>query len=160
MKRGNNFPANWFRLGALAAGLSAAAANLPSDWQREQSFAVLTAGLVKISLPVETLDSARPALEDLRLCDDAGKEIPYLIERPAPAPQIVQEAKSFRVTLNPDNTVITAETGLTQPLDGVTLETPAEQFHQSGAGGKFRRWRALANPGAGPAGLSPALRRG
>ena len=39
---------------------------------------------MKISLPVETLDAARPALEDLRLYDDAGNEVPYLIERPVP----------------------------------------------------------------------------
>jgi hypothetical protein len=115
----------------LLVGLSSAAANLPSDWQHEQPLDIAAAGLVKISLPVETLDSARPALEDLRLYDDAGNEIPFLVERPAPAPKAVQEAKSFRVALNPDNTVIPLETGLSQPLDAVTLETPANNpdFH-------------------------------
>ncbi len=84
MKRLNNFPAGWLCGCALLLGVSATAANLPSDWQHEQSFDVSTTGLVKISLPVETLDAARPALEDLRLYDDAGNEIPYLIERPVP----------------------------------------------------------------------------
>jgi hypothetical protein len=120
--------ANWVRAGALLAGLAASAANLPSAWQREQSFEVPVAGLVKIGLPVETLDSARPAQEDLRLYDDAGKEIPYVIEHPAPRPKVVQAARSFRVSLNADNTVIILETGLAQPLDGVTLETPANHF--------------------------------
>jgi len=46
-------------------------------------------------LPVETLDAARPALEDLRLYDDAGNEVPYLIERPVPVTKIVQNVKSF-----------------------------------------------------------------
>jgi hypothetical protein len=112
----------------LLFGLPSAAANLPSDWQHEQLLDIAAAGLVKINLPVETLDSARPALEDLRLYDDAGNEIPYLVERPAPAPKAVQRAKSFRVALNPDNTVITLETGLSQPVDAVTLETPANNF--------------------------------
>ena len=84
------------------------AAGLPADWQHEQPFSVPAPGLVKLSLPVETLDAARPALEDLRLYDDAGNEVPYLIERPVPVVKIVQNAKSFQVSLNPSNTVIVA----------------------------------------------------
>jgi Protein of unknown function (DUF3999) len=113
---------------ALSWGFSAGAAGLPVEWQREQLFNVPAPGLVKLSLPVETLDAARPALEDLRLYDDAGDEIPYLMERPVPVVKVVQNVKSFHVSLTPSNTVILLETGLTQPLDDVTLETPAESF--------------------------------
>ena len=104
------------------------AASLPSDWQHTQQFEAATPGLMKISLPVETLNAARPALEDLRLCDDAGNELPFLITRPAPSPKAVQSARSFQVSLQPTATVITLETGLAQPLDGVTLESPAANF--------------------------------
>ncbi|MGC9944407.1 MAG: DUF3999 family protein [Verrucomicrobiota bacterium] len=121
-------PYNWLWIFVLVVCIPAAAANLPSDWRHEQSFDVSNAGLVKISLPVETLDAARPALEDLRLYDGAGTEVPYLIERPAPAAKVVQAAKSFQVSLNADTTIITLETGLAQPLDGVTLESPARNF--------------------------------
>jgi Protein of unknown function (DUF3999) len=124
MKRLNN----WLWIFALPACFSAAAANLPSDWQHEQSFDVSTTGLVKISLPVETLDAARPALEDLRLYDDAGNEVPYLIARPAPIAKVVQAAKSFQVSLSANTTIITLETGLTRSLNGVTLESPAMNF--------------------------------
>ncbi len=147
MKRLTNVPASLFLLGALAAGISAAAANLPSDWPREQPFDVPTTGLLKISLPLETLDRARPALEDVRLYDDAGIEILYLIERPAPTPNVIQNAGSFRVSLTPDNTVITLDTGLAQPLDGVAAETPANDFikavrvENSDDG---QRWQVLA----------------
>ncbi len=85
-------------------------------------------GLVKLSLPVETLDAARPALEDLRLYDDAGNEVPYLIERPVPVEKIIQNVKSFHVSLTTSNTAIVLETGLTRPLDDVVLETPAGSF--------------------------------
>ncbi len=61
-----------------------------------------------MSLPVETLDAARPALEDLRLYDDAGNEVPYLIERPVPVVKVVQNVKSFHVSLTPSNTVISS----------------------------------------------------
>jgi hypothetical protein len=113
---------------AFVCGFAASAATLPSDWQREQPFNVPTPGLVKLSLPIETLDATRPALEDLRVYDDAGNETPYLIERPVPVSRAVQSAKSFQVSLNPSTTLITLETGLTQPLDGVTLESPATSF--------------------------------
>jgi hypothetical protein len=111
----------------LLCGLSLNAA-LPAEWQRTQQFDVSAPGLVKISLPVEALDAARPALEDLRLCDDAGNELPFLITRPMPSSKAVQSAKSFQVSLNAAATVITLETGLAPPLDGVTLETPAMNF--------------------------------
>lgn len=112
----------------LAGGLAANAA-LPGDWQKEQHFDLAAPGLVKLSLPPETLDAARPALEDLRLYDDAGNELPFLIERPVPTGNLVQNAKSFQVSLNASTTVITLETGLAQPLiNGVTLETPADNF--------------------------------
>jgi hypothetical protein len=69
---------------------------LPAEWQHAQQFDVAAPGLVKISLPVETLDAARPALEDLRLCDDAGNELPFLIARPVPSPKAVQSANHFK----------------------------------------------------------------
>ena len=46
---------------------SGQAASLPSEWQREQHFEASAPGIVKFSLPLATLDAARPALEDLRL---------------------------------------------------------------------------------------------
>ena len=112
----------------IACALSGRAAPLPSDWQHAQQLEVAAPGLVKLSLPTATLDAARPALEDLRLYDDAGQEVPYLVERPRPAGKVVQAAKSFRVSVNAATTVLTLETGLAQPLDGITLDSPAPTF--------------------------------
>jgi len=108
-----------------------AAAPLPAEWQNAQQFNVTAPGLIRLSLPVATLDAARPALEDLRLSDADGNELPYLIQRLRPAGRAIQDAKSFQVSLNPGTTVITLETGLAQPLDGVTLESPAASFIKS-----------------------------
>ena len=129
-----------------ALGCNAAILLLP-DWQYEQSFDVPTPGLVKLSVPAETLSVARPGLEDLRVYDDAGHEVPYLIEHPAPAARIIRSAKSFQTSLNVQNTVITLETGLAQPLDGVTLETPANNFIKSVSiegSADGRSWRSIA----------------
>jgi hypothetical protein len=113
---------------ALVLGFNIHAASLPAEWQHEQPFTVPASGLVKLGLPIETLDAARPALEDLRLHDDAGNEVPFLIERPVPLVKVVQNTKSFHVSLTSSNTVIVLETGLTQPLDDIVLETPAGSF--------------------------------
>jgi len=52
MKRLINFPASLLCVFALLFGVSAIAANLPSDWQRVQSFDVSTTGLAKMNLPI------------------------------------------------------------------------------------------------------------
>jgi hypothetical protein len=104
------------------------AAPLPADWQHEQRFDAPAAGLLKLSLPTATLNAARPGLADLRLYDDAGREVPYLIERPKPAGKVIRDAKSFQVAVNASTTVLTLETGLAQPLDGVTIDSPATRF--------------------------------
>jgi hypothetical protein len=123
----NNLLCAWL----LAITASASASNLPSDWQHEQQFTVSKPGLMKISLPAETLNAARPGLEDLRLYGDDGNEIPYVIEHPMPSPKVNQAAKSFSVSLNSANTIITLESGIVQPFDAVTLETPAPNFIKS-----------------------------
>ena len=126
---------------------SVLAGNLPADWQKEQRLEIPAPGLTKISLPVETLDAARAALEDLRLYDDAGNELPYFLERPVPASKLTQGARSFRAALNANNTVITFDTGLTLPVDAVTLETPATSFIkpvQMEGTTDGRAWRSLA----------------
>ncbi|MFN2286353.1 MAG: hypothetical protein ACK2UQ_18190, partial [Anaerolineae bacterium] len=48
---------------SLLAGFAIHASTLPADWQHVQQFTVTTPGLIKLSLPVETLDAARAALE-------------------------------------------------------------------------------------------------
>jgi hypothetical protein len=135
-------------LGALMAAsvASGQAAPLPAEWQHEQHFDVPAPGLLKLSLPTATLDAARPGLEDLRLYDDAGREVPYLIERPRPIGKVIQDAKSFRVSVNASTTVLTLETGLVQPLDGVTLDSPAAAFLKAvGIEGSIdgQRWQTL-----------------
>ena len=132
---------------ALLWAFSVVAAPLPTDWQKEQPLEIPAPGLVKLSLPVETLDAARPALEDLRLYDDAGNELPFLIERPTPAGKITQNANSFQVSLNASTTIILIETGMARPLEAVTLESPASSFIKAvkveGAT-DGRQWQTLA----------------
>lgn len=100
----------------------------PAEWSHTQTLDVESAGLVRVELPPATLDAARHSLEDLRLVDSAGKEVPYLIDRPLPRSGSVIRAKDFRTEIANDLSTITLQTGTTLPLMGVTLETPAVGF--------------------------------
>lgn len=129
-------------LGATPAG----GATL-TEWQHRQEVRVPAPGLLKLDLPPETLDASRPGLEDLRVLDPAGTEVPYVIERATPAAKVPRQVKTFRASLSPAATVLTMETGVAQPLDGVTLLTPAPAFIkavQAEGSADGKAWRPLA----------------
>ena len=113
---------------ALCSALAPARALSPTEWRHQQTLDVPAAGLVRVALPPATLDAARPGLDDLRLIDSAGQEVPFLIEQPAPEPGARRRAKSFRVSLEPPTTTLLLETGMTQPIGVAVLETPARDF--------------------------------
>ncbi|MCX5734952.1 MAG: DUF3999 family protein [candidate division NC10 bacterium] len=136
----------WCAVLCLAFVAPAGAGTFPA-WEYRQEISLPAAGLIKLALPAETLDAASPGLEDLRILDPAGGEVPYLIERGSPTVAVARAAKSLRVSLGATSTVLTIETGLTDPLDGMTVTTPAETFIKAvqvegSADGK--RWRMLA----------------
>src|SRR6266516_1499694 len=99
-----------------------------SEWQQRQSIEVPAPGLVRVALSPATLDALRPSLEDLRLADSSGNEVPFLIERPAPEPAPVRAARSFKPVLRGAATVLEIETGTDVPINAVTLETPEREF--------------------------------
>ena len=104
------------------------AAPFPADWKTVQTIQVDNSGTVKLSLPVETLDACRPQLPDLRLYDAGGRELPYRLDRPVQPPRASRGARNFQVQLQASNTVATFDTDLTQPVDSLTLDTPARDF--------------------------------
>lgn len=120
---------------------------LPADWKNAQQFDVTQTGLIKLSLPAATLDAARPGLEDVRIFDSAGREVPYLIERPVRSTVAVFNPKKFDVRLRGQATVITLETGSSQTLDAIVLETPAAGFIKAvtaEGSNDQRAWQSLA----------------
>jgi len=121
---------------------------LPADWKNVQRFDVARPGLIRLSLPAETVDAARPGLEDLRIYDSAGREIPYLIERPVRSTAAVLSPRKFGVNLGGQATVIVLETGSSQMVDALTLETPAVVFIKAvtvQGSNDQRTWRPLAS---------------
>lgn len=148
---------------------------LPSDWQTVQQLAITQPGLVKLGLPVATLDAARPGLEDLRIYNSAGREVSYLIDRPASTPAVLHGAKDVQFRLEHRTTIIDITTGVAEPIDALTLETPAtsfvkavsvegsadQQHWQAISSGQpiFRQWYGVTQLRLGlPTGVWPFLR--
>ncbi|PYI79884.1 MAG: hypothetical protein DMF05_08260, partial [Verrucomicrobia bacterium] len=50
----------------------------PNEWRNTQTLEIPAAGLVHVNLPATTLDAAQPGLEDLRIVDSKGDQVPYL----------------------------------------------------------------------------------
>ena len=114
---------------ALMLGLNASVrAASYSEWEHQQRLNVPSSGIVRIALPVDTLDAAQPNLADLRVVDPAGNETPYLVSQAAVGTETLGTPRKFEVSMNSQGTVMVLETGVAQPLAEVTLVTPEASF--------------------------------
>lgn len=116
---------------ALACATAPRAANPSlnvSDWRNLQRLDLDRPGLVRTRLPADTLGAARPALEDLRVLDPAGAEVPYAVEIVQPEAGGWRTARATAVTLEAATTVLRVETGTPDAIEAVRLETPAGDF--------------------------------
>jgi Protein of unknown function (DUF3999) len=100
----------------------------PHEWRNTQTFEVPAKGLVRVNIPAATLDAARPGLEDLRIIDSAGNQVPYLIERLLPDPESTIRPTEFRNTIENGAPHLNLKTGTSAPIIGVSLQTPATHF--------------------------------
>ena len=83
----------------------------PNEWRFSQTIDVPANGLIRINLPAETLDASRPDLGDVRILDSAGREVPYLIDRPMPRRESALRSQELRTALEPTATRVTLTTG-------------------------------------------------
>jgi hypothetical protein len=100
----------------------------PHEWRNTQSLEVPAKGLVRVNVPAATRDAAQPGLEDLRIVDSTGNQVPYLIERLLPGPESTIPPTEFRSTIENGVTHLNLKTGTSAPITGVSLETPATHF--------------------------------
>jgi hypothetical protein len=115
-----------FRGLLIAAFLYSASlgAMTPNEWRFSQTVDVPRTGLVRVNVPPETLNAARPDLADVRITDGTGREVPYLIDRPMPRRESALRSQELRTALEPTATRITLTTGTRSVLKGVIFETP------------------------------------
>src|SRR5262245_28530842 len=100
----------------------------PNEWRNTQAVDVPAKGLVRLNVPAATLNAAQPGLEDLRIIDSRGNQVPYLIERVLPDSESTTRPTEFRSTIGNGATQLNLKTGAGAPIIGVSLETPATQF--------------------------------
>src|SRR5262245_26248001 len=100
----------------------------PNEWRNTQALEVPAKGLVRVNVPAATLDAAQPGLEDLRIFDSKGEQVPYLIERLLPDAESTIQPTEFRSTIENGATRLNLRTGTSAPIIGVSLETPATHF--------------------------------
>jgi hypothetical protein len=100
----------------------------PNEWRNTQAFQVPAAGLVRVNVPAATLDAAQPGLDDLRIIDSKGNQVPYLIERMLPDAESTIRPNEFRSSIGNGATHLILKTGTSAPIIGVSLETPATSF--------------------------------
>jgi hypothetical protein len=105
-------------------GATTVGAITPNEWRFRQTIEVPASGLVRVSLPAETLDAARADLADVRLLDPSGREVPYIIDTSAAQPEGEMEAKGFQAQIEGTATRLNIETGTDATLHGVSLEAP------------------------------------
>lgn len=118
---------------ALAAAIAIGATGRlpaiePVEWRYQQDVPVAEKGLVRVPLPPETLDAAKPAQEDLRLLDPNGREVPYALLRTAPPRPEWKVPASLRTNVEGDTTTILIATGTAAPIEAVALEIPVASF--------------------------------
>jgi hypothetical protein len=119
----------------------------PNEWRNTQTVEVPAKGLVRVSVPATTLDAAQPGLEDLRIVDSTGNQVPYLIERMLPDSESTIRPTEFRSTIENGATRLNLKTGTGAPISGVSLETPATQFMKAAdveGSNDGRTWTKLA----------------
>jgi hypothetical protein len=100
----------------------------PNEWRNTQTLEVPAKGLVRVDVPVATLNAAQPGLEDLRIIDSTGNQVPYLAELLLPGPESTMRPTEFRSTIEDGATRLIVKTGTTASIIGVSLETPATNF--------------------------------
>jgi uncharacterized protein DUF3999 len=100
----------------------------PNEWRNTQTLEVPAKGLVRVNVPAPTLNAAQPGLEDLRIIDSSGTQVPYLIERLLPDSESTTRPTEFRSTVENGATQLNLKTGTGAPIIGVSLETPSTQF--------------------------------
>src|SRR5215475_12912176 len=119
----------------------------PNEWRNTQALEVPTKGLVRVNVPATTLDAAQPGLEDLRIIDSTGNQVPYLIERLLPDPESIIRPTEFRSTIENGATHLNLKTVTGAPIIGVSLETPATHFMKAAdveGSDDGRTWTKLA----------------
>lgn len=115
-------------LSAIAFVIAEAHAIDTTAWQQEQAFTVSAPGITRLELPAETINASSPYLVDLRILSPSGVESPFVIERANLMPARSAAVRDFKSSISSNHTIIEFDTGSTDAIEAVVLDTPAASF--------------------------------
>jgi len=124
-------PIHAARFVIIVLGMPLSAATATSPWQWEQSVEITRPGLVRLDLAPETLDALQPGFEDARLISPDNVESPWVLETRAARPDRDIEGAGFLARLEGTSTILTARTRTADPVESITLLSPARTFLKS-----------------------------
>ncbi len=131
---------------AVAAGALRAEPYAARQWRFQQDLIVGQPGLVRVALPVETLDAARADLADLRLLDPAGIEQAFaLVRTERPAFRVVPP-ESLSGSVEDAATVFVLKTGTAGEIAALEIDAGQQSFLTRAlveAADDGRVWRTL-----------------
>lgn len=98
------------------------------DWRFRQELPVAQAALVKVALPIETLDAARPDLADLRIIGPNGIETPFAIDRARPAMPHRRAAEKLTTSVEDAAMVFVLKTGTDERVTALEIDAGQQSF--------------------------------
>ncbi|HVO32885.1 MAG TPA: DUF3999 family protein, partial [Elusimicrobiota bacterium] len=101
------------------------------EWKYSQTIHVSAAGLNRAKLPLDTVSAAKPSLADLRLIDPQGREVSYIVDRPASAEAREMLLASTAMTAVKGKTVITGRVPVAMEgtdIRAIHLYSPTDDF--------------------------------
>lgn len=116
--------------GGWLQGMRVEAADWP-EWSHRAGVPVAAPGMVRVALAPEVLDRGRRELEDLRLVDPAGREVPFILRRPGAVARERMESRRFRPSVQDGGVVLDIEADGPGPVSGIELSSPAPEFNTS-----------------------------
>lgn len=102
-----------------------------NSWQWQQRIPTIKRGLTRIELSPETLNTCQANLDDLRLLSPDGIETPYLLDGESDTRPREHAITNFKVRMLQGSTILEANTDTHDPIEAVTIITPAPIFLKS-----------------------------
>lgn len=118
-------------VGLLSWAAACSAALNEAEWKHRQAVQVPKAGLVKVAVPLETLDELQSDFRDLRLVSPDGGEVPFALVRPARSGARWEVPRRFEVSLTDTGTVIAVEAPELLRWETLEIATSTPRFHKA-----------------------------
>ncbi len=137
----------WVVVMAFVAARLGAAVNV-KDWEFSQAMDVTRPGVVKVEVPLATLDHSAEGGRDVRLLGPDGGEVAFAwVESKAVQPEVLA-AERFQVLFEGDDWVALIKTGTERPLANVRVEVATKRFIKAArveVSDDGERWERLAD---------------